>query len=107
MFAMSNLYVGFGVETVARRAGRMAGPARASAGFARALSILARCLQWPLRVFAARRDLAILAGMSEHELKDIGLTRCDVSDTTALPSGASPADFLAARVEERRSARRR
>jgi hypothetical protein len=57
------------------------------------------------RVLAARRDFDVFAGMSERELKDIGLTRADVGDVTALPSDASPTEFLAARVEERRLAR--
>ena len=56
---------------------------------------------WPLRVLQARRELEMLARMTEYELKDIGLTRTDLGDATALPADASPSEFLAARVEER------
>ena len=56
---------------------------------------------WPLRVIEARRELEALAQMSEYELKDIGLTRSDLGDATALPADASPTEFLAARIEER------
>lgn len=66
---------------------------------------LRRLLLWFPRLLAARRDFDVLAGMSERELKDIGLTRADVGDITALPSDASPTEFLAARIEERRLAR--
>ena len=68
------------------------------------LRALRQPLLWFGRVLAARRDFDVLSGMSERELKDIGLTRADVGDVTALPFDASPTDFLAARVEERRLA---
>jgi uncharacterized protein YjiS (DUF1127 family) len=61
---------------------------------------------WPLRVLQARRELEMLAQMSEFELKDIGLTRSDIGDATALRADESPTDFLAARVGERFGARR-
>ncbi|SDR41366.1 protein of unknown function [Rhizobiales bacterium GAS191] len=70
----------------------------------RALAKLTNVLAWPLRVLAARRELEMLAQMSEYELKDIGLTRSDLGDATALPADASPTDFLAARVAERHEA---
>ena len=56
---------------------------------------------WPLRVLRARQELEMLARMTENELKDIGLTRTDLGDATALPADVSPTDFLAGRVEER------
>lgn len=59
-------------------------------------------LAWLKRVVAARRELEALARLSEHDLKDIGLTRSDVGDVTALPADVSPTHFLAQRVEERR-----
>ena len=62
---------------------------------------LRSAMLWPLRVLRARRELEMLARMSENELKDIGLTRTDLGDATALPADASPSEFLAARVEER------
>ena len=58
-------------------------------------------ITWPLRVLRARRELEMLARMSETELKDIGLTRTDVGDATALPADASPTEFLAIRIGER------
>jgi len=59
------------------------------------------------RVLEARRELEMLAGMSEYELKDIGLTRSDLGDATALAADESPTHFLAARIDERHAARPR
>ena len=73
----------------------------AEAASAQASALLNRTLQWPWRVLEAQRELSVLAVMSEHELKDTGLTRGDVSAATALPTGMRPTDFLAQRVEER------
>lgn len=67
----------------------------------RLLNRLKAAILWPLRVLRARRELEMLARMSEYELKDIGLTRTDLGDATALPADVSPTEFLAARVEER------
>jgi uncharacterized protein YjiS (DUF1127 family) len=67
----------------------------------RVLRKLNAAMTWPLRVLRARRELEILARMSENELKDIGLTRTDLGDATALPADASPTEFLALRIEER------
>jgi uncharacterized protein YjiS (DUF1127 family) len=80
-------------------------PLHAGASTLRLLSGLKSIIAWPVRVLAARRELELLAGMSEYELKDIGLTRSDLGDATALPADASPTDFLAARVEERHRAK--
>jgi hypothetical protein len=44
-----------------------------------------------------------LARMSEYELRDIGLTRQDLFDATALPLDADPSALLA----RRRAARER
>lgn len=77
----------------------------AKAGALRLLAGLTGAILWPLRVLEARRELETLAGMSDHELKDIGLTRSDIGDVTALPADARPTDFLAARVEERHRAK--
>jgi uncharacterized protein YjiS (DUF1127 family) len=73
----------------------------AMATTARLVAGLKSAVLWPLRVLEARRELEMLAQMSEYELKDIGLTRSDLADATALPADARPTDFLAARVEER------
>jgi uncharacterized protein YjiS (DUF1127 family) len=67
----------------------------------RIFTVVKTAIYWPLRVLRARRELEMLARMSENELKDIGLTRTDLGDATALPADASPTEFLAARVEER------
>jgi uncharacterized protein YjiS (DUF1127 family) len=72
-----------------------AGPA------SRVLTKLKAAMIWPVRVLRARRELEMLARMSESELKDIGLTRTDLGDATALPADASPTEFLALRIEER------
>jgi uncharacterized protein YjiS (DUF1127 family) len=62
-----------------------------------AASALKRALTWPARVGAARRTMAQLAGMSDYELRDIGLTRQDVSDASALPLDADPSALLVRR----------
>ena len=64
---------------------------------------LRRALTWPARVAAARRTMSQLARMSDYELRDIGLSRQDVSDATALPLDADPSALLA----RRRAARER
>jgi uncharacterized protein YjiS (DUF1127 family) len=56
-----------------------------------------RVLTWPARVSEARRTMSELARMSEYELRDIGLTRSDVNDATALPLDADPSGLLARR----------
>jgi hypothetical protein len=38
-----------------------------------------------------------LARMSEYELRDIGLTRSDLNDATALPLDADPSGLLVRR----------
>ncbi len=62
----------------------------------RAAQALWRVLTWP-RVIEARRTLSDLARMSEYELRDIGLTRSDVNDATALPLDADPSALLVKR----------
>jgi uncharacterized protein YjiS (DUF1127 family) len=62
-----------------------------------AAKALWRVLTWPARVGAARRTMSDLARMSEYELRDIGLTRSDVNDATALPLDADPSGLLVRR----------
>ena len=62
-----------------------------------AASVLTRVLQWPARVGAARRAMSQLARMSDYELRDIGLTRQDVVDVSALPLDEDPTALLARR----------
>jgi uncharacterized protein YjiS (DUF1127 family) len=64
---------------------------------------LRRAISWPARVGAARRTMSQLARMSEYELRDIGLTRQDLLDVTALPIDSDPSALLA----RRRAARER
>jgi uncharacterized protein YjiS (DUF1127 family) len=62
---------------------------------ARALgAAVVRVLLWPARVVAARRTLAQLAGLSEYELRDIGLSRQDLVDFTARPLDEDPTPHL-------------
>jgi uncharacterized protein YjiS (DUF1127 family) len=68
-----------------------------------ASAALSRALTWPARVVAARQTMGQLARMSEYELRDIGLTRQDLSDATALPLDVDPSALLA----RRRAARER
>jgi uncharacterized protein YjiS (DUF1127 family) len=62
-----------------------------------AANALWRTLTWPARVSAARRTMSELARMSDYELRDIGLTRSDVNDATALPLDADPSGLLVRR----------
>jgi uncharacterized protein YjiS (DUF1127 family) len=62
-----------------------------------AADALWRILSWPARVGAARRTMSELARMSEYELRDIGLTRSDINDATALPLDADPSGLLVKR----------
>ena len=54
-----------------------------------------------------RRDAAIVAGMDEHMLADIGLTRGDVRDAFSEPVWRDPTALLVSRAHERRINRRR
>lgn len=60
---------------------------------------------WPIRVAAARRTMGQFAGMSDYELRDIGLTRQDLREATALRRDADPGRLFQARVQDRRDAR--
>jgi hypothetical protein len=57
---------------------------------------------WPVRVVAARAVMAQLAAMNVRELADIGLSRQDVRDATALPISEDPTQILAVRAAEAR-----
>jgi len=60
-----------------------------------------------LRTLKNRRDATILAGMDEHMLADIGLTRGDVRDAFSEPVWRDPTAVLVSRAHERRINRRR
>lgn len=67
---------------------------------------LVRAVLWPARVVAARRTLAQLAGLSEYELRDIGLSRQDLVDFTARPLDEDPTPHLVdSRLARARTAR--
>jgi uncharacterized protein YjiS (DUF1127 family) len=52
-----------------------------------------------------RQDAAILAGLDDRMLSDIGLTRSDLRDAYAEPLWSDPTRVLAMRVRERRTNR--
>ena len=54
-----------------------------------------------------RHEATILAGMDEHMLADIGLTRGDVRDAFSEPVWRDPTEILVSRAYERRVNRRR
>ncbi|UDL95135.1 DUF1127 domain-containing protein [Lichenihabitans sp. PAMC28606] len=64
-------------------------------------------ISWPRRAYESRRLSWTLAQMSEHDLSDIGLSRQDVVDTSAMPLGSNVGEFLAERATSRRADRRR
>jgi len=60
-----------------------------------------------LQTIKNRRDATVLAGMDEHMLADIGLTRGDVRDAFSEPVWRDPTAILVSRAHERRINRRR
>ena len=58
------------------------------------------------RAMKNRRDAAKLAGLDDHMLADIGLTRSDLRDAYAEPLWHDPTDVLASRASERRTRKR-
>jgi uncharacterized protein YjiS (DUF1127 family) len=69
------------------------------------LTAAERILLWPARVVAARQTLAQLSGLSEYELRDVGLTRQDLVDLTARPLDEDPTPHLTrARISRARRA---
>ena len=65
-------------------------------------AILVRTLLWPHRFYQARRNFAVLASLNDHQLKDIGLSRTDLSDVTGLARDEDPTLVLEHRLQERR-----
>lgn len=76
-------------------------------GARRVLRIALAIVSWPARAWQIRQEYALLAGMSEHELRDIGLSRQDVVDVSGYAVGEDPTLILAKRAEERRRWSRR
>ena len=62
-------------------------------------------LLWLPRFWRARNDLAALAGMSECERRDIGVTAFDIENMLALPVELDPTEVLARVVGDRRHRR--
>src|ERR1700749_3589117 len=60
-----------------------------------------------LQLLKNRRDAAVLAGLDDHMLADIGLTRGDLRDAYSEPVWRDPTAILVSRVHERRVNRRR
>ena len=61
-----------------------------------------RVLSAPVRFYAARAQLNRLAQLSDHELRDIGLSRTDLEAASALPLDIEPTTELARLVNDRR-----
>lgn len=71
-------------------------------GWLRSAGALAmHVLTWPSRFVAARAVMNRLGAMSDHELRDIGLTRQDLRDATALVPDEDPTRLLAGRAASR------
>ena len=60
-----------------------------------------------LQLVKNRRDAAVLAGLDDHMLADIGLTRGDLRDAYSGPVWNDPTAVLVSRAHERRINRRR
>jgi len=67
---------------------------------------IVRVALWPARVLETRRTMNQLAGMSDFELRDIGLTRQDLAAVTALPLDEDPSRHLAGARAARAGMRR-
>jgi len=72
--------------------------------FTRLVLSAANVASWPFRVAAQRRILTDLARFDDRELADIGLSRQDLHDATALPLGADPSAHLTSRARRRATA---
>ena len=57
------------------------------------------------RAYQHRSDAAVLAGLDERDLADIGLTRSDIRDAFAGPLWHDPTSLLRTRALERRLSR--
>ena len=79
--------------------------------FARLVNAVAGIAVERARQFAQmvknRRDAVILAGLDDHMLADIGLSRGDVRDAFSEPVWRDPTAILVSRAQERRVNRRR
>jgi hypothetical protein len=71
----------------------------------RLLAAATSALLWLPRFWKARSDLAALAGMSECERRDIGVTCFDIENMLALPVDRDPTEVLARIADDRRHRR--
>ena len=69
--------------------------------------IVALRLRAFVQTFKGRHDAALLAGLDDRMLADIGLTRGDVRDAFSEPVWRDPTAVLVSRAHERRINRRR
>ena len=76
-------------------------------GFAALTGIVVRRIRAFARVFKNRHDAAMLAGLDDRMLADIGLTRGDLRDAYSEPVWRDPTAVLVSRSHERRINRRR
>ncbi len=83
----------------------MVGAMHAGRGLAKVGGGLIRGFAAAGRAIRNRRVAASLAGLDDHMLADIGLTRSDLRDAYSEPLWHDPTDVLAARAAERRAAR--
>lgn len=79
--------------------------------FARMVNAVTGVVALRLREFVqlvkGRHDAAVLAGLDDRMLADIGLTRGDVRDAFSEPVWRDPTAILVSRAHERRINRRR
>jgi uncharacterized protein YjiS (DUF1127 family) len=78
----------------------------AVAAFRRALAAVGGRLSRIGRALKNRRAATALAGLDDHMLADIGITRSDLRDAYSEPLWHDPTDVLVGRVAERRQRRR-
>ncbi len=69
---------------------------------AAALATADAVTMWPFRMSENRRILDSLGAMDNHQLPDIGLSRQDLRDATALGADRDPGRFFSARRHDRR-----
>lgn len=67
-----------------------------------ALATADAVIMWPFRMSENRRILDSLGAMDDHQLRDIGLSRQDLRDATALGADRDPGRFFSARRHDRR-----
>jgi uncharacterized protein YjiS (DUF1127 family) len=81
-------------------------PGRFGRTFANLAAVVARFVRPVVGAWHHRHDAALLASMDDRMLRDIGLTRADVSDALSQPIWRDPTLVLVRRRGERKSARR-